>query len=155
MGLVRRFWLRGSEVIINVKKLSHGVEIPIRQTASSSGFDLCADIFEAITINPGERKKIPTGLAFEIPVGYEGQVRPRSGLSLNHGVVASLGTIDADYRGEVSVILYNNSFVKFEVKPGMRVAQLVICPVAYPELQEVDSLTDTNRGTSGFGSTGL
>lgn len=140
---------------INVKKLSPDVEIPVRQTDGASGFDLCADIYEATTISPGERKKIPTGLAFEIPVGYEGQVRPRSGLSSKYGLVASFGTIDADYRGELSVVLYNQSFGNFKVEPRMRIAQLVICPVVYPELQEVDSLTDTTRGSSGFGSTGL
>lgn len=138
-----------------VKKLVDWAEIPKRHTSLASGFDLEACIPEDVFIHPGEHKKIPTGLAFEIPAGHEGQVRPRSGLSLKHGVMAAFGTIDADYRGEVSVVLYNHSFRNFRVEPKMRIAQMVISPVSYCELEESSTLSDTTRGEAGFGSTGL
>ncbi len=142
-------------MLIWIKKLDPSVATPRRQTDHSSGFDLEANLVERVTIAPGERRTIATGLAFEIPPGYEGQVRPRSGLSSLHGVVAAFGTIDADYRGEVGVVLFNNSFHNFKVEPHMRIAQLVICPVEYPELEVVDELSVTARGYSGFGSTGV
>lgn len=142
-------------MIIKVKKVSPIAKIPERQTEMASGFDLSNVFWDDKVIEPGARLKVPTGLCFEIPEGYEGQVRPRSGLSAKFGIVAAFGTIDSDYRGEVAVTLYNNSFNKFKLEPGTRVAQIVFCPVIYPTLEEVNEIGETNRGDRGFGSTGL
>jgi dUTP pyrophosphatase len=130
------------------------VDLPAYQTDGAAGLDLRAD--EACTLLPGERRLVPTGIAVEIPVGHEGQVRPRSGLALRHGVgmVNAPGTIDADYRGEVGVILVNHGQQPFAVARGDRIAQLVIAPVVRVELLEVDALGDSDRGAGGFGSTG-
>lgn len=132
------------------------VPLPSYQTPDSAGLDLCAALAEAVTLRPGERRLIPTGLRLEIPPGFEGQVRPRSGLALRHGVgmVNSPGTIDADYRGEVGVILVNHGQEPFSVQPLMRVAQLVIAPVVRARLEWADDLGATARGEGGFGSTG-
>lgn len=140
---------------VSVKLLNSRAKLPKRQTEGSSGFDLEACIEEPIELPRNEHIKIPTGLAFAIPVGYEGQIRPRSGLSLKYGVLTAFGTIDSDYRGEFLVVLYNHGAPRFVIEPGMRIAQLVICPVVYPELIESYELPNTNRGSSGFGSTGL
>jgi dUTP pyrophosphatase len=116
--------------------------------------DLRAD--EDFVLAPGERRTVPTGLAIELPEGYEGQVRPRSGLAARHGIALlnAPGTIDADYRGEVQVILVNHGQAPFAAQRGERIAQLVVAPVARVEVVEVDDLSDTARGAGGFGSTG-
>ncbi|MDC0709508.1 dUTP diphosphatase [Stigmatella sp. ncwal1] len=130
--------------------------LPRYETALAAGLDLRADIDEARTLQPLERLAVPTGLAIALPPGYEGQVRPRSGLALKHGITLlnSPGTIDADYRGEVHAILVNLSQEPFTVNRGDRVAQLVVVPVSTVEIQEVAVLEVTRRGEGGFGSTG-
>jgi dUTP pyrophosphatase len=130
--------------------------LPKYQTEHAAGLDLLADVPEPVVLQPFERAAIPTGLAVEIPPGFEGQVRPRSGLALKAGITClnSPGTIDADYRGEVKVILGNLSREAFTVRRGDRIAQLVISPVARVALAEVDELGDSDRGAGGFGSTG-
>lgn len=130
--------------------------LPRYQSEQAAGLDLSADLDAEVTLAPLERKAIPTGLCLEIPPGFEGQVRSRSGLALKHGVMClnSPGTIDADYRGEVQVILANLSQEPFTLRRGDRIAQLVLAPVAKGELLEVSTLTDTARGGNGFGSTG-
>ncbi len=130
---------------------------PQRQSAQASGCDLVASNGEAIVIIPGARALIPTGVAISLPVGTEAQVRSRSGLALKHGlmVLNSPGTIDADYRGEIKVILANMSTEAFTVLFGMRIAQLVIAPVLMPRLVLTTGLTSSDRGDGGFGSTGL
>ncbi len=132
------------------------VDIPRYQTGGSAGFDLCAAITNCVTIAPGERRLIPTGFAMAIPPGYEGQVRPRSGLALKHGlsIVNAPGTIDSDYRGEVAVVLINLGQETFVVSPKSRIAQMVIARVERPQLVLVDSLDNTARGAGGYGSTG-
>ncbi len=132
------------------------VPLPKYQTASAAGLDLCAAITEAKRIEPGMRAMIPTGLAFAIPDGYEGQVRPRSGLALKHGIsiVNTPGTVDADYRGMVQIVLINFGQEPFVVEPLARIAQIVICPVMQAELELVRSLDETARGAGGYGSTG-
>ncbi len=130
--------------------------LPAAQTSGSAGLDLPADLRESVTLGPGERRLIPTGLAFAIPNGFEGQVRPRSGLALRHGVTVlnAPGTIDSDYRGEVAVVLINHGQAPFVVEPGMRIAQLVISRHELVELELVENLDDTARGAGGYGSTG-
>lgn len=144
-------------VVVKVRRVGErGAPLPLPryQTAHAAGLDLVAD--EACTLQPGERRLVPTGLAIELPEGHEAQVRPRSGLALKHGITClnSPGTIDADYRGEVAVLLANLGQVAFEVKRGERIAQLVVSPVTRAELVEVASLSNTTRGGGGFGSTG-
>ena len=130
------------------------LELPRYMTAGSAGLDLRAD--EAVDLAPGERRLVPTGLAVEIPPGHEGQVRPRSGLALRHGLgmVNSPGTIDSDYRGEVGVLLVNWGREAVALARGERIAQLVVAPVTRVELELADSLVDSGRGSGGFGSTG-
>lgn len=143
--------------VVEVKRVG-AVEVPLPsyQTDGSAGLDLAAALSEPVELGPGQRRLIPTGLALAIPRGFEGQIRPRSGLALRHGVgmVNSPGTIDADYRGEVGVILVNHGSEPFVVEPLARIAQLVIAPVAHAELRTVTELTPTERGAGGFGSTG-
>ena len=131
-------------------------DLPAYETAHSAGLDLRAHLGEALRLAPGERALVPTGLRLEIPAGYEGQVRPRSGLALKRGltVLNAPGTIDADYRGDVGVILVNLSAEEQVIDPGERIAQLVFAPVTQVAWDEVDSLSDTERGADGFGSTG-
>jgi dUTP pyrophosphatase len=133
------------------------VPLPAYQTPGSAGLDLCAAVPEAVQLAPGERRLIPTGLSFEIPEGHEGQVRPRSGLALNHGITClnSPGTIDSDYRGEIKAILINHSDTVFKISRGMKIAQMVIARHEQAELVEVESLSDSERGAGGFGSTGM
>jgi dUTP pyrophosphatase len=128
--------------------------LPAYATAGAAGLDLRAD--EACTLGPGERRLVPTGLAIALPPGHEGQVRPRSGLAVRHGVgmLNAPGTIDEDYRGEIGVILVNLGHEPFEVKRGDRIAQLVVAPVAKVEVVLADELGGTSRGDGGFGSTG-
>lgn len=125
-------------------------------TAHAAGLDLSAALNEAVVLAPGERVAIPTGLAFELPSGYEGQLRPRSGLAREHGVtlVNSPGTLDADYRGPLLVLLINHGTVPVTIEHGQRIAQLVIAPIVQAELIEADELSTTDRGDGGFGSTG-
>ncbi|MDF3067945.1 MAG: deoxyuridine 5-triphosphate nucleotidohydrolase [Polyangiaceae bacterium] len=132
------------------------VPLPAYQTPGSAGLDLCAALAEPVHIGPGERRLIPTGLSFELPEGYEAQVRPRSGLALKHGIsiVNSPGTIDSDYRGEVGVVLINHGKEPFVVEPLSRIAQVVVAPVAQVRIELSDALTETTRGAGGYGSTG-
>lgn len=145
---------------VGVMRLAHGKDLPLPayHSEAAAGLDLIAalDWDHPLTLTPGARALIPTGLVLELPVGFEAQVRPRSGLALKHGVTVlnSPGTIDADYRGEVSVLLANLSGVPFEIRRGERIAQLVIAPVTRAELIEVLDVTHTERGSGGFGSTG-
>lgn len=142
---------------VKIKLEDETVILPQYKTADSSGCDVCAHIKEDITLNAGEHKLIKTGLYVEIPEGYELQVRPRSGLALKNGisVLNSPGTIDADYRGEIGVILINHSNEPFIVHNGDRIAQLVFAPVVQARFNVQSDLSDTNRGTGGFGSTGV
>jgi dUTP pyrophosphatase len=143
---------------IRVRRLPHGEGLPLpsRATEHSAGIDLCAALEKPITLFPGERLLVPTGFVWEIPEGFEGQVRPRSGLSLKHGLTLlnSPGTVDSDYRGELCVVLCNLGQEPFVVERAMRIAQLVVAPVASLAVAEAMSLSDTERGTGGFGHTG-
>ncbi len=132
------------------------VPLPAYQTPGSAGLDLCAALPEAVRLEPHERRLIPTGLVLEIPPGFEGQVRPRSGLALKHGIgiVNSPGTIDADFRGEVGIVLINHGSEPFVVEPLSRIAQLVIARVEQVSIEEVTSVSETSRGAGGYGSTG-
>ncbi len=142
---------------MNFRKLAPAARIPAYATAHAAGLDLCAAIGKPLRLLPGRFRLVPTGLALEIPPGYEGQVRPRSGLALRYGIsiVNSPGTIDADYRGEVGVILINLGSKSFTVKPGDRIAQLVIAPVVRASFVERKTLRMTRRGSGGFGHTGV
>lgn len=126
-------------------------------SGGAAGMDVRAACDGDVTISPGQVKLIPCGFSMAVPVGYEAQIRPRSGLALKHGIIVanSPGTIDADYRGEVSVILGNVGPEQFELRRGMRIAQMVIAPVSRAQLVEVDKLEPTDRGQGGFGHTGL
>lgn len=141
-----------------IKRLHPEATVPRRMSPDAAGLDLSACLGEPdhLTINPGERALVPTGLSLAIPSGYEGQIRPRSGLALRHGISIpnAPGTIDADYRGELKVILVNLGGEAFTVRHGDRVAQLVIAPVAMVDPVEVEDLPGSDRGTGGFGSTG-
>lgn len=141
---------------VRVTKLRDSAIVPGYATEHAAGVDLHAVLDAPLTLAPGERTLIPTGLALEIPNGYEGQVRPRSGLALKQGValVNAPGTIDADYRGEVGVIVINHGQDPVVFTPGDRIAQLVIAPVTRVEFEEVSALTETRRATGGFGHTG-
>jgi dUTP pyrophosphatase len=129
--------------------------LPKYQSPGAVGFDLCAAIDRAIELGPGNRQQIPTGLAFEIPEGFELQVRGRSGLASRHGVNVVLGTIDSDFRGEVQVIINHSGKVPYVISPGDRIAQAVLSPVVKGEFEVVKELTKTERGKAGFGSTGV
>jgi dUTP pyrophosphatase len=141
---------------ILIKRLSKDVSLPKYETKGSSGMDLAANINKNISIDPGKTATVPTGLALSIPEGFEAQIRPRSGLAAKKkiSVLNTPGTIDADYRGEIKVILINLSDQLFVIEKGLRIAQMVICPVVQAQLQEVHELNNTNRGEGGFGSTG-
>lgn len=140
-------------------RLPHGADLPLPayETAGAAGLDLRAAIMAPLTLAPGERALIPTGLAMQLPGGFEGQVRPRSGLALRHGVTVlnAPGTVDSDYRGEVSVVLINHGQEPFSIQRGDRIAQFVIAPVTQAELLEVSTLDATARGAGGYGSTGI
>ena len=141
---------------IQIKKLSNSVSTPKYETSGSSGMDVAAYIENNIIINPGEKALVSTGFSVAIPRGYEIQIRPRSGLAAkkNITVLNTPGTIDADYRGEIKVILINFGKEKFVIKNGERIAQMVVCPVIQANLEEVEELPLTKRGSDGFGSTG-
>ena len=141
---------------ILIKRLSKEVSLPKYETNGSSGMDLAANIDANINIDPGKTAIIPTGLALSIPKGFEVQIRPRSGLAAKQkiSVLNTPGTIDADYRGEIKVILINLGHEPFKVEKGLRIAQMVVCPIVQAQLKEVDDLSETERGKGGFGSTG-
>ena len=142
------------DVTVKFKVLDSNVYLPKYQSTGAVGLDLQSR--EYAQIAPGENQLVSTGLAVEIPEGYEGQVRPRSGLAAKKGITVlnAPGTIDPDYRGEIKVCLINHGCNLFVIRKGDRIAQLVICPVANPEIVQVDDLSDTERGSNGFGSTG-
>jgi dUTP pyrophosphatase len=141
---------------VEIKKLRPDAAIPLYATAQAAGLDLCAALDAPVVLKPGERTAIDTGLAFALPPGFEGQLRPRSGLARKNGVtlVNSPGTLDADFRGSLMILVINHGAEPFEIRPGDRIAQMVIAPVAQAELVEVAELGDTARGAGGFGSTG-
>jgi len=149
-----------SSIEVQIIRLPHGAGLPLPQyqSALAAGLDLMAAVPEAapLTIQPGRSAMIPTGIALALPPGFEGQVRPRSGLAAKHGVTVlnSPGTIDADYRGEVAVLLVNHGTESFSVSRGMRIAQLVIAAHTQAHLVLVEKLAETARGSGGFGSTG-
>jgi dUTP pyrophosphatase len=156
MGFFQRF----GRPVVRIQRLPHGEGLPLPsyQTAGAAGMDLIAALAEEETLflPGGERALVPTGLAMEIPRGYEGQIRPRSGIALTYGVTVlnSPGTIDSDYRGEVRVMVINLGLETFAVERGTRIAQLVIAPVSQAKIQLTEGLTDSDRGAGGFGSTG-
>ncbi|HSM20080.1 MAG TPA: dUTP diphosphatase [Hyphomicrobiales bacterium] len=145
---------------VNVLQLDHGrgLPLPAYESASAAGLDLIAAVPEdaPVSLAPGGRALVPTGIALQLPEGYEGQVRPRSGLAVKHGIglLNAPGTIDADYRGEIKVLLVNHGDEPFTVERGMRIAQLVVAPVTRVSLREAESLPESARGAGGFGSTG-
>ena len=143
-------------VRILVKKFDKNIKLPTYKTSGSSGMDLVAYIKNKIIINPGKSAMIPTGIAVAIPNNYEIQIRPRSGLAAKKGisVLNTPGTVDADYRGEIKIIMINLSKKLFVVKSGDRIAQMILCPVAKGKFKEVNKLPRTIRGKGGFGSTG-
>jgi len=145
-------------VQVSIKRLEHAADLPLPayETAHAAGMDLMACIPADIVLAPGQRTLVPTGFAIALPEGYEAQVRPRSGLAAKHGITIlnAPGTIDADYRGEIGVILVNLGEVPFAVTRGMRIAQMVIAPVSRAVWAEAERLDDTERGAGGFGSTG-
>ncbi|TBN17977.1 dUTP diphosphatase [Agrobacterium cavarae] len=136
-----------------------GIELPSYETTGAAGMDLRAAVEagETMTLRPGERALVPTGFIFEVPFGYEAQIRPRSGLAIKNGITClnSPGTVDSDYRGEVKVILANLGQADFIIERGMRIAQMVIAPVTQVTVTEVSEFTETTRGAGGFGSTGV
>lgn len=141
---------------VEIKKLRPDAVIPQYATEQAAGLDLCAALDAPVVLKPGDRAAIDTGLAFALPPGFEGQLRPRSGLARKNGVtlVNSPGTLDADYRGALMILVINHGAEPFEIRSGDRIAQMVIAPVAQAELVEVSELGDTARGAGGFGSTG-
>ncbi|CAN7540465.1 dUTP diphosphatase [Rhizobium rhizogenes] len=146
---------------LNFIRLAHGrgLDLPAYETKGAAGMDLRAAIEdgETLTIAPGKRALVPTGFIFEIPEGFEAQIRPRSGLAFKHGITClnTPGTIDSDYRGEVKVLLINLGEEPFEITRGMRIAQVVIAPVTQVRVAEITEVSETARGAGGFGSTGV
>jgi dUTP pyrophosphatase len=144
---------------VGIKRLPHAQDLPLPHyaTKGSAGLDLLAAVDTEIELAPGQRLAVPAGIAIELPLGWEAQVRPRSGLALNHGVTClnSPGTIDSDYRGEIKVILINHGDKAFAIARGHKIAQMVIAKHEQAELVEVDALSDSARGAGGFGSTGM
>ena len=145
-------------VTVRIKRLPHAANLPLPAAASAgaAGLDLAAAVEDPIKLEPGARALIPTGFAIALPAGHEAQVRPRSGLAANHGVTVlnAPGTIDADYRGEIKVILINHGEAAVTIERGMRIAQLVVAPVSATRLVEIPELAPSQRGAGGFGSTG-
>ncbi len=148
-----------SALAVTLARLPHGQGLPLPEygTGQSAGMDLLAAIEAELVLAPGARALVPTGISIALPEGYEAQVRPRSGLALKHGltILNSPGTIDADYRGEIGIVLANQGEAAFAVTRGMRIAQLVFAPVARVAWHEADSLPASARGAGGFGSTGI
>jgi dUTP pyrophosphatase len=147
------------KIPIKIKRLDHNPDLPLPgyETEGSSGMDIRAAVDAPVILNPGEIKLVPSGFSMSIPHGYEAQIRPRSGLSLRHGIgmVNSPGTIDSDYRGEVSIIMINWGHAPFIINRGDRIAQMVISKVFRAEMVDVDSLDNTMRGSGGFGHSGI
>lgn len=145
-----------SDVVVSLKKLHPSARIPRYMSDLAAGVDLCAVLGQSITLPPGERCLVPTGLAIALPEGYEAQIRPRSGLALRDGItlVNSPGTIDADYRGELKVIVINHGQQNVVIEHGERIAQMVIAPVVQVKFEQVESLDVTARDSGGFGHTG-
>jgi dUTP pyrophosphatase len=145
------------QVLITRVSDADDLPLPARATPGSAGFDLHAAVDEELSLGPGERALVPTGFAIAVPAGFEAQIRPRSGLALRHGIVLpnAPGTIDSDYRGELRVILMNAGDEAFTIKRGDRIAQLVVAPVVVAAFAEVDALPDSERGSGGFGHTGM
>ncbi len=147
--------------MLSLLRLPHGagIELPAYETGGAAGMDLRAAVAQdqPLTLLPGKRTLVPTGFVFEIPSGYEGQVRPRSGLAFKNGVTClnTPGTIDSDYRGEVKVLLVNLGDEPFVIERGMRIAQMVIAPVTQVAVREAETASETTRGAGGFGSTGV
>ena len=143
-------------MILKILRLEHNKYVPEYKTQGAAGMDLCAAISEPVTLQPLERKLIPTGLKIELEHGYEAQIRPRSGLSIKHGIslINCVGTIDEDYRGEVCVGLVNISNEPYTIQPDERIAQMVIARYEQAQIEVVIELSDTQRGEGGFGSTG-
>jgi len=143
-------------MILKIKRLENNKTVPEYKTEGAAGMDLCAAITEPITLQPLERKLIPTGLKIELEHGYEAQIRPRSGMSIKHGItlINCVGTIDEDYRGEVCVPVVNISNEAYTIQPEERIAQMVIAKYEQAKIEVVTELTDTERGDGGFGSTG-
>ena len=143
-------------MILKIKRLENNKSVPEYKTEGAAGMDLCAAISEPITLQPLERKLIPTGLKIELEHGYEAQIRPRSGMSIKHGItlINCVGTIDEDYRGEVCVPVVNISNEAYTIQPEERIAQMVIAKYEQAKIEVVTELTETERGTGGFGSTG-
>jgi len=150
--------MTSTAITVAIKRLAHGSDMPLPSyaTKEAAGMDLSAAVQGDLVLKPGKRAIVPTGISIALPSGYEAQVRPRSGLAAKNGVTVlnAPGTIDADYRGEVGVILINHGDQDFTVTRGMRIAQMVIAPVSPALLHEVAELPDTARGAGGFGSTG-
>ncbi|MBJ7389033.1 MAG: dUTP diphosphatase [Sphingomonadaceae bacterium] len=149
--------MHAQKVDIRVQRLDHGAGLPLPAYATSGAAGMDITAAESLTLRPGKRHAVATGFAFAIPDGYEVQVRPRSGLALKHGITClnTPGTIDSDYRGEVKVILANLGDEDFVINIGDRIAQIVVAPVTQGIMCEVEALDDTERGTGGFGSTGV
>lgn len=150
--------LNNNNVQVALTPLEHavGLKLPTYETSQSAGMDLSAALEEALELGPGDRALIPTGLAIALPAGFEAQIRPRSGLAIKNGVTVlnTPGTIDADYRGEIKVVLINHGKEAFTIERGMRIAQMVIAKHEHIEWNVVESLDETERGAGGFGSTG-
>ncbi len=144
------------KTVLKIERLAHNRFIPEYKTEGAAGMDLCAAIKEPVTLKPLERTLIPTGIKIELEHGYEAQVRPRSGLSIKHGItlINCVGTIDEDYRGEVCIPVVNLSNETYTIQPDERIAQMVISRVEQARIEVVSELTDTARGAGGFGSTG-
>ena len=143
-------------VKVLLKRLSKNIKLPIYKTSGASGLDIVANVESEIEINPGDKKIIPTGISVAVPENYEIQIRPRSGLAAKYNITVlnTPGTIDADYRGEIKVIIINHGQEIYKVTNGERIAQMVLCPVVRAEFEEVKTLPTTKRGGGGFGSTG-
>jgi dUTP pyrophosphatase len=143
---------------VRIRRLPHGADLPLPayHSAGAAGLDLLAAVDAPLTLPPGARALVPTGIAIALPEGFEAQVRPRSGLAARHGVTVlnAPGTVDADYRGEIKVVLVNHGEAPFTLSRGDRIAQMVVAPVTLARLVEADELDDTARGAGGFGSTG-
>lgn len=142
--------------VLKIERLPHNKNIPAYQTEGAAGMDLCAAIEEPVVLKPLERALVPTGLKIELEHGYEAQIRPRSGLSIKHGItlINCVGTIDEDYRGEVCVPVVNLSNETYSIQPQERIAQMIIARVEQAQIEVVTELTETLRGAGGFGSTG-
>ena len=145
-----------TKTVLKIERLAHNRYIPEYKTEGAAGMDLCAAISEPLTLKPLERALVPTGLKIELEHGYEAQIRPRSGMSIKHGItlINCVGTIDEDYRGEVCIPVVNISNETYSIQPDERIAQMIIAKVEQAEIKVVTELSETDRGAGGFGSTG-